>query len=210
MLIVGAGGLAAQIFPDIEAMYLPDISFWSEVETRYSFIREKFPVLSNDSEVKQYFRSITKTFILCVGTPSARRSMATKFKELGGSLATYISPFSTISKYSVAERGATILSNVIIESGVAIEEGCLLNKTSNVGHGCTIGAFSELAPGVILAGEVTLGENCYIGTGSIILPRVKIGNNVSIAAGAVVRKNVPANSIVAGPTTTVLRRRKTS
>ena len=209
MLIIGAGGLAAQIFPDIEAMHLPDVAFWSEIETQYVFIKNKFPVLSNDEMVKTFFLNKTKTFILCVGSPLARRMMEKKFTDLGGSLATYISPFSTLSPYSEVARGTTILSNVIIESGVTLQEGCLVNKTSNIGHGCQIGAYSELAPGVILAGEVTLGENCYIGTRSVILPKVKIGNNVSIAAGAIVKKNVPANSIVAGPVTTILKKRKT-
>jgi len=45
--------------------------------------------------------------------------------------------------------------------------------------------------------QITIGDNCYIGTGATILGPVTIGNNVTIGAGAVVTKNVPNNVIVA-------------
>lgn len=205
MLIIGAGGLAAQIFPDIEAMHLPEVAFWSEYDTKYSFIKDKYSILKNDEEVVQFFKEHSRTFILAVGQPAVRRMMAEKFTKLGGKLTSYISPFSTVSPYSTIAAGATILSNIIIEPGTEIREGCLLNKTSNVGHGCTIGDYSELAPAVILTGEVELGQDCYVGTGTIILPKVKIGKGTSIAAGAVVKKNIPEYSLVAGGTATIIK-----
>lgn len=205
MLIIGAGGLAAQLFPDIEAMHLSDVAFWSEYDSKYSFIKDKYDILTNDVEVAQYFKEKNKSFILAIGQPALRRQMAEKFIKLGGRLTTYISPFATVSPYAIVQTGATILSNIIIEPGTEIREGCLLNKTSNVGHGCIIGEYSELAPAVILTGEVELGENCYIGTGTIILPKVKVGKGTSIAAGAVVKKNIPEYSLVSGGTSSILK-----
>ena len=46
--------------------------------------------------------------------------------------------------------------------------------------------------------QITIGDNCYIGTGATILGPVTIGNNVTIGAGAVVTKDVSDNVIVAG------------
>ena len=46
--------------------------------------------------------------------------------------------------------------------------------------------------------DISVGDNCYVGTGAIIIGPVTIGNNVTIAAGAVVTKDVPDNAIVAG------------
>ena len=47
-------------------------------------------------------------------------------------------------------------------------------------------------------GNVTIGNDVFIGAGSIILPNVKIGNNVIIGAGSVVVKDIKDNTVVAG------------
>ena len=46
--------------------------------------------------------------------------------------------------------------------------------------------------------QITIGDNCYIGTGATILGPVTIGNNVTIGAGAVVTKDIPDGATVVG------------
>ena len=46
--------------------------------------------------------------------------------------------------------------------------------------------------------QITIGDNCYIGTGATILGPVTIGNNVTIGAGAVVIKDIPDGATVVG------------
>lgn len=47
-------------------------------------------------------------------------------------------------------------------------------------------------------GEITIGNNVFIGANATILYDVKIGNNVIIGAGAVVTRDIPDNSVAAG------------
>ena len=47
-------------------------------------------------------------------------------------------------------------------------------------------------------GNVTIGNNVFIGYRTIIMPNVAIGNNVVIGAGSVITKDVPDNVVVAG------------
>lgn len=54
-------------------------------------------------------------------------------------------------------------------------------------------------------GCIEVMDNVFIGLGSIILPNVRIGENAIIAAGSVVNKDVPANSIVGGGTSSYYR-----
>ena len=47
-------------------------------------------------------------------------------------------------------------------------------------------------------GNVTIGDNVFIGANSVILLGVNIGDNVIIGAGSVVTKDIPSNSVVVG------------
>ena len=199
MLFAGAGGLAAQLFDDIESMNLKDIAFWSETESANTFITEKYQVLKTDQEVAHYFNTMTKKFVICMGERAHRKTMMVKFLELGGEPGTFVSPFGNHSKY-IREIGAgtIILRDVDIEPDVSIGEGCLINKQSNFGHGCKVGNYCDIGPMVTVSAESSVGENCMIGMGSIIIPRVKIGNGVIISAGSVVTKNLPDHAVVSG------------
>lgn len=198
MIIAGAGGLAAQLFDDLVYINAQNVVFWSEVNTKYAFIKERFPIIQSDQEIIDYFNSVSRSFLLCVSSIENRKMLADKFTLLGGKPTSFISPNSIISKYITVGQGSLIMSRVEIEAGVIIGEQCLINKTANVGHGCIIGNNCEVAPGVILTGEVQLGDNTYVGARAIILPKVKVGKNVVIAAGSVVKKNIPDNAVVAG------------
>jgi len=198
MLIIGAGGLAAQLFGDLLSQNAQDVVFWSEVETKYGFIKDKYPIINSDEEVFNYFNTVSKSFVICVGSIDDRKILLERFKKMGGRATSYISPNSIISPYITVGSGSIILSRVEIEPGVNIGENCLINKTANIGHGCTIGSDCEIAPGVIITGEVLVGENSYIGTRAVILPKVKIGKNAVIAAGSIVKKDVPDNAVVSG------------
>lgn len=198
MIIAGAGGLAAQLFEDLETMDLANIVFWSETEVKYPFIKEKYPVVRTDEEVAAHFDKISTDFTLCIGSVKERKKIAERFTGLGGNIITFISPAAMVSRYSRIGRGTTVMAMTVIEAGVEIGEGCLLNKKSNIGHGCTISSSCEIGPTVVLAGEVEIGENTFIGLGTIVLPKVRIGKNVVVAAGSVVTKNIPDNTLIAG------------
>lgn len=53
-------------------------------------------------------------------------------------------------------------------------------------------------PDLELAGEITVGDNVFIGMGALVLPNITIGKNCIVGANAVVTKNVPDGMIVAG------------
>lgn len=201
MVIVGAGGLATQLIEDFVQLKMQDIVFWSEIETKYKFIGELYTIIKTDEEVKDHFSKVTNDFMLCVGTDKYgnRRKLSERFKQLGGNIKTYISPYSRISPYGTQfGEGTIILNQVNVEPGVIIGKECIVNKTANIAHGCIIGSYCEIGPGTIMTGEVELGDNVFIGTGAILYPRIKIGSNAVIAAGSIVTRNVPDYALVAG------------
>lgn len=104
--------------------------------------------------------------------------------------------------------------NIIIGSNVFLGE-----NTCIYGHaGVKIGNDTLLAPGVSIIsfdhgfseknkpffiqqktlGQITIGNNVWIGKNSIILKGIAIGDNSIVAAGSIVTKSVPPNCIVGG------------
>lgn len=201
MIVVGAGGLATQLVEDLIEMKMTDVVFWSERELRYPFIADFFPILRSDAEVIAHFNKVSASFVLCIGNDQlgSRKALSDRFKALGGTIATFLSPYAHISKHGTRfGAGTIVLNGAHIEPGVTIGDECIINKIAKIGHGSVIGSYCEIAPDAMLAGEVVVGENTQIGVCAIVLPKVKIGNNVSVGAGAVVTKDVPDNVIVAG------------
>lgn len=47
-------------------------------------------------------------------------------------------------------------------------------------------------------GEITIGDNVFIGSNSILLYGVHIGNNVVIGAGSIVTKDIPDSAVAVG------------
>ncbi len=100
--------------------------------------------------------------------------------------------------------GATIGENVdIIFSSV---EGGALAPLLKIGNNVTITGARILLHdastykfiGYTKVGEVTIGDDVFIGNGAIILPNTHIGSKVIIGAGCVVAKDIPDNSVVVG------------
>ena len=61
-----------------------------------------------------------------------------------------------------------------------------------------------IGSGVTLAGEVQVGENCYLGSGTRVREGVRIGDGALTGMGSTVIRHVPAAARVAGTPTRML------
>ena len=80
----------------------------------------------------------------------------------------------------------------------------------HIAHDCVIGDYVTFAPSVRCNGNISVGNNVYIGTNAVIYPgsnvtSLEIGDNVKIGAGSVIKKSVPANTLVNGNPAKVIK-----
>jgi len=201
MLIIGAGGFAKELLFMLSKVKIEtELTFYDDItEDKGRQFLEKFAVLNNEEELKNYFINKTKQYIIGVAKPAYRKSIYNKINALGGNCTTIYSPTADIGKFeNNFGEGVIVMDKVIVETSDTIGKGTLIHCNSFISHDVTIGDFCEISPFVKLLGNVTVGNCCAIGTGAILLPGITIGDNVVIGAGAVVTKNISSNETAVG------------
>ncbi len=204
MLIIGAGGIASQMFDDLIIEKNEDILFWSEDKCKFKCIRDHFTVLHTDQDVTKYFETSSKLYVVGIWDIMQRRRLIEVFKKMGGELTSYVSSFTKLSSYSKIGNGSIVLYDTSCEPDVVIGENCIINKKVNFGHGAIVSSFCSVGPFVIVGSNTTIGEDCYIGMSAVIQQKVTIGKNVTIGVGSIVTKDIPENAIVSGSRAKVL------
>jgi sugar O-acyltransferase (sialic acid O-acetyltransferase NeuD family) len=197
MLIIGAGGLALQMYDDLCAAFGSDLHFYVDDIALANKAIDARMVLASKEKVSALFQT-ERRFTVCVGDGGHRKKLATIFDSLGGDYVHFHSSSATISKLAKAGRGSLVLQGVLVEPAAVLGEGVLCNVRSVITHEVNIGDFSSIGPGAILNGACSIGYNSFIGAGAIVLPRVRIGNHCTVGAGAVVTADVPDHTTVVG------------
>ncbi|MBR6205522.1 MAG: hypothetical protein IKQ60_10900 [Candidatus Methanomethylophilaceae archaeon] len=107
--------------------------------------------------------------------------------------------------------------NISIGEGVFINSGCCFQDQGGIriGDGCQIGhqvVFATIDHDLdperrhdVLASEIVLERNVWVGSHATILRGVTVGHDSIIAAGAVVTRDVPPRTVVAGVPARVVR-----
>ncbi|MBC7845890.1 MAG: acetyltransferase [Flavobacterium sp.] len=201
MLIVGAKGFAKEVLQVfLDSDFAGKIAFYDDVNDAVSGLLFKlFPILKNEEEVIEYFKTNGNEFTIGIGSPTLRCKLYKKFVNLGGNFASSISPSAQIGHHDVTiGTGSNVLSQAIMSNSSSIGVGCIVYYNVVITHDCVVEDFVELAPNVILLGRCSIGKFTQIGANATILPDVTIGKNVIIGAGSVVTKDIPDNSVALG------------
>jgi sugar O-acyltransferase (sialic acid O-acetyltransferase NeuD family) len=198
MLVIGAGGHASEVIEELYNASNENEIFCFDEQTSQTVFLNTFKILKNNSDIISYC-SKQFQFILGIGNPKIRQSLALRFIELGGKHVGMISTKANIGQFNVSiENGVDIMQNVCISSNVTIASGTLVNRNASIHHDCVIGEYCEIAPNAVLLGKVQIGDLTMIGAGAIVMPGVVVGSNCIIGAGAVVTNDVKNGQTVKG------------
>ncbi len=198
----GAGDQAIVLQPIIESLGSKYDIFIDDTPGKVSPL-SSVELLSGKNNFDKWFHGRKPNdygFIVAIGNPygNARCLIHNYLTSLG------------ITAVNICDHSALLDSNVIIEDGVQIMKGAIVNACSVIGKQVILNTRStvehhnklsdgvEIGPAATLCGRVSVDQYSWVGAGATVLPRVHIEKNCIIGAGAVVTKNIQADTIVAG------------
>jgi UDP-N-acetylglucosamine acyltransferase len=81
---------------------------------------------------------------------------------------------------------------VAIQGPAVVGADCHLMDKTHVAHDCILGNFVTMAPGVVLAGHVFIGDKATLGINTSVHQKLTIGEGAMIGMGSVITRNIPA------------------
>jgi UDP-perosamine 4-acetyltransferase len=155
-------------------------------------------IIGSDQDLDEYKNREDLELFIAIGDNQKRRDFAEQLGNQGFRFATLISPNTYIAKDTSIGVGSLVMHGVVINPSVSIGRQVIINTRASIDHDCKVEDFVHIAPGVSMAGNVTVGRSTFVGIGSSIIPKIVIGKDVTIGAGAVVIRNIEDNMKVAG------------
>ncbi|WP_316811941.1 acetyltransferase [Pedobacter heparinus] len=151
------------------------------------------PILSFD-QVREAYPNDSHLMHIAIGRNGARESAYYKVEEAGYSFANYISSKANLWPNLAIGKNVFIDQACDIHPFVTIGNNCML-LGARIGHHSTI-KDNVLLSGNILAGNVTVGSNSFLGIHSTVKEDVCIGTNNIIGAGVFINRNTEDYALV--------------
>lgn len=202
VVIVGAGGFGREVLDVLNAA--------NEISNEWifeGFVADDPPPKDILNRINAQWLSAVDEFltsnnpdnyVIGIGNPLMRRSIASRFDQLGWNAATLIHPSAAIGADVEIAAGSVICSHVSITTNVRIGRHVHVSRNSTIGHDCRVSDFVTINPIVAVSGDVKLHEGVTMGTHSSILQGLSVGAGATVGAGAVVVRDVAPNSTVVG------------
>ena len=94
--------------------------------------------------------------------------------------------------------GSFIGANSILTTNIKLGNHTLLNRGNHIGHDTIAGDFFSMMPCAVIGGNVTLGDNVYLGSCSNVREKINVNSNVVIGMNAAVVKDIEESGTYIG------------
>ena len=206
IVLIGAGGHARVVWDTLELIReRDDLQVVAVLDDDPALWGKSFATLTIDGPIQKIERVRADAALIAIGDNRARRDVYARVETLGVPFVNALHPRAMIARDVQIGAGVVAFANVVVNTGSRIGDNVILNTACSVDHDCVIGVHAHIAPGVHLAGTVTIGEGTLLGIGSIAIPNVTIGEWVTVGAGSVVTQDIPSRVAVVGAPARVIR-----
>ncbi|WP_222535547.1 acetyltransferase [Pedobacter polysacchareus] len=195
-VIIGFSGHAYVVLDTLMSRNFPILGYCEYESKAYNPYSLKYLGYEKDVEVLKILKE--NSVFICLGENTVRGRIFNYLLQNQISCPSIIDISAKVSPLAVIGDATVVLPGAIVNSCAEIGKAVICNSSSIIEHECKIYDYSHIAPGAVLAGNVTVGSFSFIGANSVIKQGITIGSNVIVGAGSVVTKDIPDNVIVYG------------
>jgi sugar O-acyltransferase (sialic acid O-acetyltransferase NeuD family) len=196
VILVGYSGHAYVVADAILDIGLNIVGYSDKEETNLNPYNLTYLGFEADADFMGWSKEIP--FVIGIGDNNLRQKISNLIEKKGKVIQTIIDKTAVISKNVSIGAGTFINRNVIVNSLAKIGKNVILNTGCIIEHECILHDVVHIAPGAVLAGNVTIGERSFVGANSVVIQGVNIGKDVTIGAGSVIINDIPDGKKVVG------------
>lgn len=138
------------------------------------------------------------SFVLGIGNPLIRSSIAEKFQSAGWGAYTAVHPRAVIGTDVEFGNGTVVCAGVTVSTNVRLGRHVHLNPNSTIGHDSILEDYVSINPAAVISGEVLVQKQALVGASATVLQGLTVGPSALVGACACVTKDVKPGQIVKG------------
>lgn len=206
LVIIGAGGFGRETADVVEAVNATgDGPRWNllgivdDAPSPVNLARLSERGIDHLGSVEDLLRDPARPhFLVGIGAPAARRSVAERLEAAGLRAATVIHPDASVGTECLIGDGTVVLAGARVTTNVRLGRHVHLNPNATVGHDTVLDDFVSLNPAASVCGDCVVGPGVLIGVGAAVLQQRRIGAGAVVGAAACVLHDVAPGAVVKG------------
>lgn len=209
IVIFGAGKVADVVFRHIlaagrhevvaftcDAHFVPSSGYWNERPVvAFENVAESYPPDRYGMLVALGYHDLN----------ALRRGKYEEAKAKGYRLVSYVSPRAGVGDWLEAGDNCIILDDAVVEPGVRLGSNVVVWSGALVGHHTIVEDHVWIAGHATFGGSARIGNGSFVGLGAIVAHEVEIGENSFLGAGVLVTKCSDPKSVFVGKNTDLFR-----
>lgn len=189
---LGSGSLAIDLCERVQLWNQYDVAGFIDGNCEKGSVISGFPVLGNDDDVVDLFKSgVFDCIYIAIGylKYQIREMLYNRFKGIVP-FANIISPTAYVHPTATLGEGVQLSDGVYIGQHATVEDNVLITLQSIVNHGGLVKKHTFFSTRVTTAGNVTIGERCFVGVGVVISDGITICDDVWLSPGSIVVSDI--------------------
>jgi sugar O-acyltransferase (sialic acid O-acetyltransferase NeuD family) len=199
ILIVGAGGFGREVLQWALHAWPSDAhkiaGFLSDDSAALANYDTRFSVLG---PARGFDPRPGDAFVLAIGVPGIRRTVAEMLVARGADFLTLVHPTAIVAESSRVGAGSVVCPYAIVSDNCQLGRFVLMNYHSSVGHDASAEDFCVFSPYATLGGGAAVGEDVFLGLHASVGPRVTLGDRCKVSAGSVALAAAAAETVIWG------------
>lgn len=198
LIIIGAGAVGGHIAANLHSYGLQNkkTAILDDDKRKHNSYIFGIPVIGS---IERAFDYKNTDIVLGISFPEVKRTLIKKLETSDNfTFPTLISDKAWVSKGVSFGKGSIIYPGTSINYGTSIADFVVINMNCALGHNCSIGEYSALAPGVNLGGYTNIESGVDIGIGASTIQNITIGKNSTVGGQCMVVSDFPESSKIVG------------